>query len=846
MSKAKQSTSPLLNGIEEEYTYYRHIFSAQIQLPLPGGHAQFTVRFRNSPETDWQWANQQHSVGDGEIVYSSQQSEIEPVLSSFFPSRVGKDELAKYIDNLSQDVQITSRVSEAPGSLLWSISGYTSTASDGTSGYNTVTLGTPSSVMRNFSLVRIWSPWLGPRHGKDQFHLTEDAILCSFLREDGQHLALLAISGVNDVLTVFQSGNNGEIVIKSRNDNTETSRFNVLAAVAEDFEIAMCALIYEARKTARLFAESSMDDWEETSPVSPLGDDIVIVEKDPKVQWLAEWFDGLTYCTWNGLGQDLTEEKLLNALDSLKSHGIKISNLLIDDNWQSLDNEGESQFKRRWERFEANPKAFPRGLKRTVDEIRQKHSNIQHVAVWHALFGYWGGISPNGDLARKYKTKEVEVKDPSPNGPIAENLPEGKILAIDPDDIQRFYEEFYSYLRSVGVDSVKTDAQFFVDLLDNSEDRKRFTTSYQDAWSIASLKNFDTRSISCMSLVPQIIFHSQLPNNKPTIPLRNSDDFFPEVPASHPWHIFCNAHNSLFTRYLNAVPDWDMFQTDHPYASFHAAARCISGGPVYITDEPGKHDLEVLDQMTAPTVKDTTVILRPSVIGRTIDVYNDYNEGQILRVGSYTGWAKTGSGILGLFNLKPNETSCMVSLKDFPGIHEDSDGEYVVRAHSSGKVSERMHLLDPDSLVSIVLQDKGWEILTAYPTYSFTLDRKAKSTSPTSSQTHVAVLGLLGKMTGAAAVMNSDIFLVDNGRLRFDIHLKALGTLGIYISNLKDMTIDRNFMVMILGKPIPASTVWKVGGEDSTMLAIDVLAAWKSMKLDSGWSNEALIQVFLG
>ncbi|KAJ5764526.1 Aldolase-type TIM barrel [Penicillium manginii] len=847
LCKTKPSAVPLLSGSSAEYSCHRHIFTGQIELPSVGGHAQFTVRFRTSPDTGWQWANPHHSVGDGEIVYTARESEITKALSPYFPSRVRKEELAKYISNLSPDIQVESRASEAPGSLLWSISGNISAAANGTSGISTLPLGTPSSTMRNFSLVRVWSPWLGPRHGRDWFDLTEDAILSSFLRKDGLNLVLLAVSGINDVLTVFQSGNNGEVVIKAKNDNTNPTQFNVLAAVAEEFEVAMSALIYESRKMLKPFSESSsMDDWEETSPISPLGDDIVIVEKDPEIQWLAEWFDGLTFCTWNSLGQDLTEKKLLQSLDSLKSHGISISNLIIDDNWQSLDNEGESQFRRRWQRFEANEKAFPRGLKRTVDEIRQKHPNIQHVAVWHALFGYWGGISPDGDLAQKYKTKEVQIKDPSSNGPIAQNIPEGKILAIDPDDIGRFYEEFYSYLNTVGVDSVKADAQFFLDLLVNPEDRKRFTTSYQDAWSIASLKHFNSRSTSSMSLVPQIMFHSQLPNNKPTISLRNSDDFFPEVPASHPWHIFCNAHNSLLTRYLNALPDWDMFQTDHPYASFHAAARCISGGPVYITDEPGKHNLKLLDQITAPTVQDTTVILRPSVTGRTIDVYNDYNEGQILRVGSYTGWAKTGSGILGLFNLKSDETSCMVSLLDFPGIHKDSDSQYVTRAHTSGKVTEPMHLADHNSVVSVVLQDKGWEILTAYPTYSFTLNKRIRSIGSEGALTNVAVLGLLGKMTGAAAVVSSDIYLVENGRLRFDIHLKALGTLGVYFSNLKDLNINRNFMVMILGKPIPPRTVWKDGGENSKVLAIDVLGAWKCMKLDSGWSNEALIQVFVG
>ncbi|KAJ5108095.1 hypothetical protein N7456_004770 [Penicillium angulare] len=845
LQKIDSSHAPLLTGSEADYSYYRYVFSGEIALPTAGGHAHFTVRFRANSDAEWQWANQQHPINDGELAFGPRQSKLLNVSSDDGSSNPEED-ISKYIDNLSPEVQVESRRSDCPGSLLWAISGGVDAAQEEVSGVKRFVLGTPSSVIRYFSLVRIWSPWLGPRHGKDKFHLTEDAMLCSFLRDDGTNLLLLAVSGINDVLTVFQSGDDGEIVVNSRSDNKEQADFLVLAAVAEDFEVAMAALVYEARKVVRPFAQSINDSSEEQRPLSPPADDTVIVEKDVKAQWLTEWFDGLTYCTWNGLGQDLTEEKILGALDALKSHGINIVNLIIDDNWQSLDNEGESQFKRRWEQFEANPKAFPRGLEQAVSNIRRTHPNIEHVAVWHALLGYWGGISPNGDLAKKYKTKEVKVKDPAAGGPMAHDISDGKILAIDPDDIQRFYEEFYSYLTSVGVDSVKADAQFFIDLLDDPEDRKRFMTSYQDAWSIASLKHFGTRAISCMSLIPQMIFHSQLPTNKPTMTLRNSDDFFPEIPSSHPWHVFCNAHNALFTRYLNALPDWDMFQTSHPYASFHAAARCVSGGPVYITDEPGKHDLKLLDQMTAPTVLGRTVILRPSVIGRSMDVYHDYNEGHILRVGSYTGWAKTGSGIIGLFNVESAEVSCIVALKDFPGVHENSDGQYVIRAHTSGKVTGRMQRQSEDSLVSIVLQNRGWEILTAYPTQSFKLRDIRDKDSTGSNPTHVAILGLLGKMTGAAALVSSDIFVVENGRLRFDIHLKALGTLGVYISDLQDRDISRDFMVMILGRAIPPNTVWKEGGEDSRVLAIDVLAAWKAMNLDSGWSNEAFVQIFVG
>lgn len=872
LQRVPVTRAPLLNGSRSEYHDHRCVFSGEIALPMQGDYAQFTVRYRTGPNAQWQWVNErQRGMKDGELVFAPRNATFStPATTAASAEQTQpspKDQLAKYFEKLSSEVEVESCVSEAPNSTLWRVSGTVPPASETASSTKEVVLGVPASVVRYFTLVRIWTPWLGPRHGGKKFRVTEDAVLCSFLRSDGAHLVLLGVSGVNHMLTVLGSGEEGEVIIKAQSDNTETAKFQVLVSVAGDFEVAMSAVIYEARKAVRFTAEEQQakpatvteeekvegGERRSSSESSP-SDDLVMVEKDHKVQWMSQWYDGLTYCTWNGIGQNLTEEKLLHALDTLKSHGIKIGNLIIDDNWQTLDNDGDSQFKRRWTQFEGNPKAFPHGLKQTVQTIRQRQPNIQHIAVWHALFGYWGGISPDGDLAQRFKTKEVKIKDPDAGGPIAHAFDRGSLLAIEPDDIQTFYDEFYSYLTSVGVDSVKTDAQFFLDLLQNPEDRRRFIPSYLDAWSIAALKHFSTRSISCMSTFPQAIFHSQLLPNKPNIPLRNSDDFFPDIQASHPWHIFCNAHNALLTRFLNVLPDWDMFQTSHPYASFHAAARCVSGGPIYITDEPGKHDLSVLNQMAAPTTQGTTVILRPGVPGRAMEMYHDYNEGIVLSIGTYTGWARTGSGILGFFNIHDSDVSKMVSLRDFPGVYEGSNTQYIIRAHTSGRTTDPMHPSDDSddnnkassSLVMLELGRKGWEILTAYPTQSFTLKGSHGCGSGRSNLTHVAVLGLLGKMTGVAAVVSSDIFIVENGRLRFDISLKALGTLGIYFSDLEDHSIARNFMVMISGKVVPRRTVWKEGGEGAKVLAVDVLSAWKTMGLDSGWANEVVVQVFVG
>lgn len=74
-------------------------------------------------------------------------------------------------------------------------------------------------------------------------------------------------------------------------------------------------------------------------------------------------------------------------MDKLAENNIKVTSLIIDDNWQSIDYRGNGQFQYGWVEFEAEPKAFPNGLKGTVSHIREKHPQIQHIAVWHALLG---------------------------------------------------------------------------------------------------------------------------------------------------------------------------------------------------------------------------------------------------------------------------------------------------------------------------------------------------------------------------------------------------------------------------------------------------------------------------
>jgi hypothetical protein len=91
-------------------------------------------------------------------------------------------------------------------------------------------------------------------------------------------------------------------------------------------ENAVAAVMYHARKIIMQYEASA---GQADAEYQALLDGF-------KPQWLENWYDGLSYCTWNGIGQDLTEDKIFNALDELAKNEINISNLIIDDNWQSL------------------------------------------------------------------------------------------------------------------------------------------------------------------------------------------------------------------------------------------------------------------------------------------------------------------------------------------------------------------------------------------------------------------------------------------------------------------------------------------------------------------------------
>jgi hypothetical protein len=198
----------------------------------------------------------------------------------------------------------------------------------------------------------------------------------------------------------------------------------------------------------------------------------------------------------------------------------------------------------------------------------------------------------------------------------------------------------------------------------------------------------------------------------------------------------------------------------------------------------------------------------------------------------------TGTSFIGIFNVSQRPLTELLPLSRFPGVIDTQ--YYIVRSHSSGQITKPMQTVDKSSLLSITLDTRGYDILSAFPLQSFALPMVEVE----DDTAWIANLGLLGKMTGAAAIVSNVMTLEKNGNVKIETSLKALGLLGLYISSLSTVSgfIGERLLVAIQGKVIPAHNV-SVSSSCASVVEVDMMKAWTEMGLDSGWGNEVQVKV---
>ena len=157
------------------------------------------------------------------------------------------------------------------------------------------------------------------------------------------------------------------------------------------------------------------------------------------------------------------------------------------------------------------------------------------------------------------------------------------------------------------------------------------------------------------------------------------------------------------------------------------------------------------------------------------------------------------------------------------------------------------------AFVQIDLDVKGYDILTAFPLKKF---------SVSSGDINVANLGLLGKMSGAAAIVSTQLYSAEEEassahrteeptvpvpfrkKAQIWTSLKALGTWGVWIDNLPAISVEDEFLGLLFGKPIPLHCV-KISKTDGKILEMDLERAWEEGDYNVTWSNEVVVQLLV-
>ncbi len=418
---------------------------------------------------------------------------------------------------------------------------------------------------------------------------------------------------------------------------------------------------------------------------------------------LPDFVDWFGWCTWDAFYQEVSEEKVKQGLEAFAAGGVTPRVLILDDGWQSTRRMPAGE--RRLTAFSANDK-FGGNLRSIVRAAKQEFG-VQRFLVWHSIAGYWGGVDPAHlpgygviDQTRQFG-EGILAHEPTFNQLWWGNL----VGLVAPAHAGTFFDDYHRSLADQGVDGVKVDSQAVLESLAQGQGgRIALNRAFREALEASVSLHFEGRLINCMSNAQETWYGSSA-----STLLRSSIDFFPSRPETHGLHLYANAQVGLwFGEFMQ--PDWDMFQSGHVWGAYHAAARSISGGPVYVSDKPGQHDFELLKKLVCFDGS----VLRCDGIGRpTRDVLcvDPTRDDVLLKI-----WNRNGqAAVVGVFNARffpegsaPKPLHGAVGPADVPGF---GAGDVACYAHQA----DLLVVLGGAARRPITLGERGFELFTMAP-----------------------------------------------------------------------------------------------------------------------------------
>ena len=390
-------------------------------------------------------------------------------------------------------------------------------------------------------------------------------------------------------------------------------------------------------------------------------------------------FDGFGWCTWDAFYNDVSSALIYQKLEEFREKDIPVKWIIIDAGWMQKNERCLTGL--------AENDHFPEGLSAAVKKIKEEYG-IEKVGIWHTLQAFWEGIDPGSPLAEEMGDALIMTAS-------------GKLIpSLDADGADRFWNAWYSYLSSCGIDFVKVDNQSSLPVqLTGTVPSSEGCRAAHAHLERAVERYFDGVIINCMGMDMENVLA-----RPKTAVSRNSDDFYPTHERGFIKHLYQNAYNAVWHSMLYCC-DYDMWWSDHPESAIQSGVlRAISGSPVYVSDKIGETNRENI----LPLLDRDGMLMRcDGAACPTRDcLYTDCaEEGHHLRV-----WNRAGDCFaVAAFNVSEESVTDVLDFGTIPGISEDC--EYIAYEYFS-KTYTRVNAFED---LEVTLPRDGVAVWSLYP-----------------------------------------------------------------------------------------------------------------------------------
>jgi hypothetical protein len=365
-----------------------------------------------------------------------------------------------------------------------------------------------------------------------------------------------------------------------------------------------------------------------------------------------EVFTYLGWCSWEAYGVHIDEEKMLRAIELIEASGVPIRYFLMDEG--HADNHT----------LQADTKKFPQGYRALTS--KKTPNGIRWFGLWWAFLGAAHGISEPDEL-----------------GPLRSAMMQtaNGVLVPKPDEAsaKQFYDHLMRETSEGGFDFVKID--FMVDALPLYAGLRReiptlgglppnnsnaIRNPYQGA---ALLMRVCEQSASPQLSMINCNWHNAacLLHSGASVVGRCSEDYQSNQLDRAKAHIY-HAFSAIPWLGQLAWGDHDMFHsTDRVAALPMAISKALSGGPIYLSDEPSSFAKALIEPLCFTDGR----LLRPLAPGTPIEEDLSYvpDEGRLLRV---IAPLQNGCAALGIFNLESSAGGIPVTASIAPAIYSQA------------------------------------------------------------------------------------------------------------------------------------------------------------------------------